>query len=118
MFLLFTKIIYLEEKIIYLSIRSSLGLGTGHYLSPGRRGEGFGAKQGEIYPIPPLNVTSLKWSPLITFDDFRNPPLHVIISKQIWAVPPLNPSKVFSDPPFCSPKNQVIPAKLIPRLRR
>ena len=59
-FLLFTKIIYLEKKIIYLSIRSSIGLGTGHYLSPGRRGEGFGAKQGEIYPIPPLNVTSLK----------------------------------------------------------
>ena len=59
-FLLFTKIIYLEKKIIYLSIRSSLGLGTGHYLSPGRGGGGFGAKQGEIHPIPPLNVTSLK----------------------------------------------------------
>ena len=39
-FLLFTKIIYLEKKIIYLSIRSSLGLGTGHYLSPGRGGGG------------------------------------------------------------------------------
>ena len=36
----------------------------------------------------PLNVTSLKWSSLITFDDFRDP--H----------PPLNPSKDFSDPPF------------------
>ena len=40
-------------------------LGTSHYLSPeggqGGGGEGeFGAKQGEISPIPPLNVTSLK----------------------------------------------------------
>ena len=34
-------------------------------------------------------------------------------SKQIWVVPPLNPSKVFSDPPFCSPKNQVIPPKIL-----
>ena len=29
--------------------------------------------------------------------------------------PPLNPSKVFSDPLFCSPKNQVIPPKILRR---
>ena len=72
--------------------------------------------------IPPLNVTSLKWStPQITFDDFRDPPRPMSpFSKQIWVVPPLNPSKDFSDPPFwvlsydlpfCSSKNQVIPPK-------
>ena len=49
----------------------------------------------------PLNVTSLKWSPLITFDDFREPhPAMSSFSKQIWVVPPLNPYLVFSDPPF------------------
>ena len=45
-------------------------------------------------------VTSLKWSPLITFDAFRDPPSMYSYPKQIWVVPPLNPSKVFSDPPF------------------
>ena len=44
-------------------------------------------------------------------------------SKQMWVVLPLNPSKVFSAPPFrisvttdsppCSPKNQVIPPKIL-----
>ena len=72
-----------------------------------------------------MNVTSLKWSPLITFDDFRDPPLLMSsFSKRIWVVPPLNPSKVFNyppfgfsvtiDPPFCFPKNQVIPPKIPP----
>ena len=47
-------------------------------------------------------------------------------SKQIWVVPYLNPSKVFSDSPFwvlsydwCpffSPQNQVIPPKILPPL--
>ena len=36
-------------------------LGTSHYLSPeGGGGGNWGAKQGEISPIPALNVTSLK----------------------------------------------------------
>ena len=55
------------------------------------------------YPLYPSNFTSLKWSPLITFDDFRDfppPPLLSSFSKRIWVVPPLNPSKDFSDPPF------------------
>ena len=40
--------------------------------------------------------------PLITFDDFHDPPplLMSSFSKRIWVVPPLNPSKVFSDCPF------------------
>ena len=45
-------------------------------------------------------------------------------SEQIWVVPPLNPSKVFSDPPswvlsydwspLFSPQNRVIPPKILP----
>ena len=63
-------------------------------------GGGFKATQGEILPIPPFNITSLKWSPLKTFDDFHDPPHVSSFSKQIWAVPRLNPSKVIIDPPF------------------
>ena len=73
---------------------------TGHYLSPGGW-EDLG-----------LNEVKFSRSPLIAFDDFRDPPpppppfpwLH-LPSK--FEVSPLNPSKVFSDPPFCSHKNQV-----------
>ena len=45
------------------------------------------------------------------------------LSKEIGVVPPLNPSEVFgdppfgfsvtTDPPFCSPKNQVITPKIL-----
>ena len=64
--------------------------------------------------IPPNNIWWLS----------RSPPPHPMssFSKQIWVIPPLNPSKVFSgplfgfsvtnDPPFCSHKNQVIPPKV------
>ena len=41
--------------------------------------------------------------PLITFDDFHDSPSPLLLSsfsKRIWVVPPLNPSKVFSDCPF------------------
>ena len=55
----------------------------------GGGGGGFGAKQGEIYPIPPSNVTSLKWSPLKTFDDFRDPSgSHVFIFQANLSGPP------------------------------
>ena len=106
-------------------------LGTGHYLSPGGgRGGGFGAKTRwnladplfEFYfneVIPPNNVWCLSRS---------HPCLH-FPSKFEWS--PLNPSKVFSDPPpfsfsagahqtgsqfsadppFCVPTNQVITPK-------
>ena len=35
-----------------------------------------------------------------TFDDFRDLPSHVFIIQAKLSDPPLNPSKVFSDPPF------------------
>ena len=35
---------------------------------------GFGAKHGETSPIPPLNLISPLVSPLITLDNFREPP--------------------------------------------
>ena len=90
-----------------------------------RRGEGggFGAKQGEIQPIPPLKCYSTEVIPPNNFWWLwrfpPRPPHMSSFSKQIWVVPPLNSSKVFSDlpfwvlsydwSPFCSPKNQVIP---------
>ena len=59
--------------------------------------------------------------PLIAFDDFRDPPTISSFYKQIWVVPPLNPSKfsaippfgfsVTSDSPFCSPKIKWSPLK-------
>ena len=63
--------------------------------------------------------------PLITFDDSRDfPGAMSSFSKQIWVVHPLNPSKVFSDPPFwvlsydwsllLFSYNQVIPPKFSP----
>ena len=79
----------------------------------------FRAKQGEIWPIPPLNATSLKWSPLITFVDFRDslPPLPYLHFPSkldcfpFWVLPKFSviPFWVHSYdwPPFCSPKNQV-----------
>ena len=57
------------------------------------------------------------------FGSCTDPPLPMSsFSKQIWEIPHLNPSKVFgdppfgllvtTDPPFCSPKNQVIDISL------
>ena len=71
---------------------------------------------------PPLNVTSLEWSPLIIFDDFRDPPPSpiVFIFQANLSFPPSESFQRFqrspllfgfsvtTDPPFCSPKNQVI----------
>ena len=42
-----------------------------------------------IYPIPSLNVTSRKWSPLITFYDFRDR-RHVFIFRANLSGPPLS----------------------------
>ena len=65
-------------------------------------GEGSGAKQGEIWSdppfecyflIPPHNISWLSRS-------LPPPPPMSSFSEQIWVVSPLNPSKVFSDPPF------------------
>ena len=60
-----------------------------------------------------MNVTSLKWSPQITFDDFRDPLLHAFIFQANLSGPPSESFQSFSDPPFCSPKNQVIPPKIL-----
>ena len=78
---------------------------------------GFEAKQGEIYPIPPLNVSSLKWSHLITFDDFRDPPPMSSFSKQIWVVSPLNPSKTFSDLPLLGSQLRLISPLVLPKIK-
>ena len=45
----------------------------------------------------------------MTFDDFHDPPALSSFSKQIWVV------SVTTDPPFFSPKNQVIPPPKILR---
>ena len=77
-------------------------LGTGHYLLPG--GEDLGLNKVKFTRSPLWML--LHWSgqaPLITSDVFGDPPplpSMSSFSKQIWVVPPLNPSKVFSDPPF------------------
>ena len=47
-----------------------------------------------------LNKMKFSRSPLITFDDFRDPPPHDFIFQANLRSPLLNPSKVFSDPPF------------------
>ena len=71
-----------------------------------------------------MNVISLKWSPQITFDDFRDPPPHAFIfqanligppseSFQSFQWSPLLGSQLRLIPPFCSPKNQVIPPKIL-----
>ena len=94
-----------EPPFLDLFIRQEgkwrLDLLTGFYKGPViiyRLGEGGGLGLNKV--IPPFNVTSRKWSPLITFDDFRDPLPMSSFSKQIWVVPLLNPSKVFSDSPF------------------
>ena len=65
------------------------------------RGKNFGLRN---LADPPLNVTSLKWSSLITFDDFRDPPPpphpHAFIFQANWVVPLLNPSQSFQWSPF------------------
>ena len=104
-------------------------LRTCHYLSPGgRRGVGgvkdFGLNKVKFSQSPPLNVTSLKWSPLITFDGFRDPPpMSSFSSKFEWSplwiiqkfsVIPLFGFSVTSDPPFVLLKIKLLPPKSIP----
>ena len=45
-----------------------------HRRKRGRGVGGFGAKHGETWPIPPWNVIIPNWSPLITLDNFCDPP--------------------------------------------
>ena len=72
-----------------------------------------------------MNVTLLKWSPLITFDGFRDPFYVSLFSKQIWVVPPLIILPKFSaispfgfsvttDPPILSlPEIKRSPSKIL-----
>ena len=89
-----------------------------------RRGKDLGQNKVKFsrYPLwmllhwsdPPNNFWWLSQAPL--------PPPPSSFSKQIWVIPPLNPSEVFRDPsfwvlsydwsPFCSPKNLAIPPKI------
>ena len=52
---------------------------------------------GEIYPIPSLNVTSRKWSPLITFGDFRDS-RHVFIFRANLSGPLSHSLSTICDP--------------------
>ena len=54
-----------------------------------------------------LNKMKFSGSPLITFDDFRDPPPMTSSSKQIWGLPFWILPKFSAIPPFCSHKNQV-----------
>ena len=85
------------------------------------RGKNFGLRN---LADPPLNVTSLKWSCLITFDDFRDPPPPTPMpsfSKQIewspfWILPkfsviPLLGSQLRLIPPFVLSKIKWTPLK-------
>ena len=109
-----------RRTIIYCYLLAVFGANTGlvtkatHQFFKGsviiylRVGEGgWGAKDLRLNKVKfsqslPFKVTSLKRSPLITFNDFRYPPPPICLhfpSKFQW-FPPLNPSKVFSDSPF------------------
>ena len=113
---------------------SSVLLGIGHYLSPGG-GRGGGAKDLRLNKVKfsqslPFKVTSLKRSPLITFDDFRAPPPPYVFIFQanfsgspLWILPKFSAIPPFgflatTDPPFFSPKNHVIPHKILPLPRQ
>ena len=69
-------------------ILKELLLGTGHYLSPGvGGGGGFGTKTRSNLAYPPFECYFTEVIPLITFDDFRDPPLHVFIFQANLSAP-------------------------------
>ena len=94
-------------------VYNEAALGTGHYLSPKGWGEDLGLNKVKSSRSP-------RWmlSPLITFDDFRDP-LDVFIFQAnmsgppLWilpkfsAIPPFGFS-VTTDLPICSATNEVI----------
>ena len=94
--------------------------------TPGRGGEGWGGWG--------LSKVKFSRSPLITFDDFRDHPPHhhhhhhhppCLHFPSKFECPPSEPFQSFqrfplnfgfsvtTDPPFCSPKNQVSPPKIL-----
>ena len=84
----------------------------------GKGGEDLGLNKLKFSRPPPLNVTSLKGPLLITFDDFHDAS-HVFIFQANLSGPHLNPSKVFSDPPFwvllksSDPPQEILPPPAI-----
>ena len=100
--------------------------GTVHYLSlggpGGNRAEDFGLNKVK-FTLSPLWMLLHCSDPPITFDDFRDlppPPPHVFIFQAKVSNPSSESFQSFqwfppfgfsvtTDPPFCSPKNQVIP---------
>ena len=72
-------------------ILKELLLGTGHYLSPGGGGGGGvwvkKKVQFSLSPYPPFECYFTEVIPLITFDDFRDPPLHVFIFQANLSAP-------------------------------
>ena len=57
---------------------------TYHRRKGGRGVRGFWAKHGETWPIPPWNVITPNWSPLITLDNFCDPPSPPNVSAPIF----------------------------------
>ena len=80
---------------------ASLLFGTGHYLSPGVGRRIWDLKRWNSADAP-FQCYFAEVIPLITFDDFRDPPPppYVFIFQANLSGPPLYPSKVFSDLPF------------------
>ena len=94
-----------------------------------RGGEGgFKAKQGETdLADPPFECYFTEVIHLITFDDFRGSPIppHALIFQANFSgsssesyqsfqrCPLLGSQSRLADPLFCSPKNQVIPPKIL-----
>ena len=84
-------------------------LGTDHYLSPGAGAEDLGINKVKFSrsSLWMLLHVSDPPPPPITFDDFLHFP-----SKFEWS-PPLNPSKVFSDPPLLRSQLRLIPPSVL-----
>ena len=70
------------------------------FIAWGVGSEDFGLKRWNLAD-PPLNVISLKWFPLITNANFRDPPPPCLaLSRQTWVVLLWILSKFLAIPPF------------------
>ena len=75
-------------------------------FTPGKGGGDFG-----------LNKVKFCRSPLWMLLHWMIPPTMSSFSKQIWVVPPLNPSKVFSDPPASGFSVTTDPPFFLPKIK-
>ena len=117
--------------LCFIFDQTTMAQGTGHYLSPGGGGEGGGEakdlglnKVRFILADPPYEryftevilSNNIWWpsrspSPCLHFPSkFEWSPLWIL--PKFSVIPPLGFS-VTTDPPSCSPKNQVIPPKIL-----